>query len=148
MTNDRHIAEVSFLARMVYLVIISCLDDAPQLEKAALEALEEPLSHIHCPKKKAAIKRRVVRMEEPTIKQLEGNSISGEEVLLTAYHFTEILIAEGYIEMPEDSTFAKVFDTALSLVNLDFPDTQQRFQEAKLRADKWIDNLRREGYYR
>ncbi len=149
--NHRHRAEISFLARIVYLLILGGVWTAHKkqhedLEQIAYEAMTLPLQGLTDKDRKSII-RRVCRMEDKTIKPLSGKT-HGRKVALIVYYFTNDLIDRNYLEMPEGSSLAIITDFLLGLINPEDTGVQKQMESAKKQAGKWLEQLQLEGYYR
>ncbi len=146
--TDREIVEVSFLARMIYLIVISGMreDIAQKLHGDALAALEEPLTMLP-EKKKNNLKRRVIRLEERFIKPL-SNKTHSVKILLIAYYFINKLIDDDYINIPEESKLYKLINTLLNYVDQDIQGFQKIDKSAEKQSAKWLEKLQNEGYYK
>lgn len=149
--NDRQKCEVSFVSRCVHMITIAGLKysehkDAIFISDLAYESAIEPFDLCDEKNKKSLI-RRVMRMQEETINKMLGNS-HGEKVVLTVYCFVEKLIALDYLVIPEESKLRIVIDYLLSILDVSSESVQKRFKSGRKQADKWLESLQLQGYYR
>jgi hypothetical protein len=148
--KDRERCEVSFIARLVYIVIIGglkCSTQKQHIEMAefALQAATEPFLGLDS-KRANTLRRRVVRMEDNTIKPMTGKA-HGEKVLLVIYFFINELIDKEYLNIPEECKLRIIVDTLLKLLDTKSESMQSRLPSAKKQAEKWLVTLQSEGYY-
>lgn len=73
-----------------------------------------------------------------------------EKVVLTAYHFIELLTQNGFIKLSNDEPLAQAMDWLLNITNDEYNEAWQsgsqdsiirietRLEKAKKRADKWF----------
>ena len=149
--NDRQRCEVGFIARVVYLLILGGMqmktdNQHAEIANMALGMCNEPFIGL-TEEDRVKLKRRVMRMEEHTIRPLNGKS-HGEKILLIVYHFINNLVDMNYLSLPEGSTLAILTDYLLSVVDSENEVVQLRMDSAKKQAAKWLIKLQSEGYYR
>lgn len=143
--------EVSFLGRIVYLVVIGgiqCKTDKhhKELARIALLASMEPFEKLDA-RKSSALRRRVMRMEEVTIAPMTHKT-HAEEVILVVYYFINRLIESEYIDVPEETNLWKIMDYLLSLLDLEKDTIKSYIKTAPAKADKWLKSLEGQGYYK
>lgn len=148
--NARHRCEVSFIARIIYLLVLGGVktkdpEQHQELERVAYDAMMDPLKGL-TEREASTIKRRVIRMESETIKKFTDNT-NGVKIVLIAYYFINALVDEGYLELPEESSLAMVTDFLLSVVDMKSIGMDKQLDSAKKVAGKWLVHLRNEGYY-
>ena len=149
--NDRERCEVSFISRCVHMITIAGMKygnekDAAKISDLAYKSAMEPFQLCDEKNKKSLI-RRVMRMQEETINKMLGNS-HGEKVVLTVYCFVEKLIALDYLAIPEESKLRIVIDYLLSLLDANSESVKKRLKSSRKQADKWLETLQLQGYYR
>ena len=149
--NDRQRCEISFISRCVHMITIAGMKfedhrDAMKISDLAFESAIEPFELCDEKNKKSLI-RRVIRMQDETINKMLGNS-HGEKVVLTVYCFVEKLISLDYMTIPEESKLRVVIDYLLSLLDVNSESVQKRLKSGRKQADKWLEALQVQGYYR
>lgn len=149
--NDRQRCEISFISRCVHMITIAGMKfedhrDGMKISDLAFESAIEPFDLCDEKNKKSLI-RRVMRMQDETINKMLGNS-HGEKVVLTVYCFVEKLISLEYLVIPEESKLRIVIDYLLSLLDVNSESVQKRLKSGRKQADKWLEVLQMQGYYR
>ncbi len=154
--NDKHIVEIAFLGRLLYLIVIGGLhvkDSSKllQLEEEALRVADESFEGLTAPHV-LKLKRRVMRMDELTLRKESYNPTTergahAEKLVLAVYSFIENLVRQAYITMPADSGIAVLTDALLTLVDVESSLFEPRRQRAVKLANKWLELLQRNGYY-
>lgn len=140
--NDRHHAELAFLAELVTATVISCTV-LPTDEARKLDIAEEEYQRAANP---AKLRRRVARMVNNTLMRLP-QGMAGEKVVIIVYSFFERLVQEGLIEIPEQSRAAQIMDWLLSVIDPENSVTQKRIKNAEKDSRKWLERLQNDGYF-
>jgi hypothetical protein len=149
--NDRHRCEIMWIAHIPYTVAYTIHRNYPNEENqkwwdVAYEAKKEPLEGVD-PEKRRKIIDRVQRMSDKTLVPISGKT-NMVKVVLLAYCIIETLIDEGLLTIPEDSALSRLMEHLLSQVDMEEEATQKQLASARKQSAKWLEMLRKEGYFR
>ena len=102
--TDRQRIEIMFAQRLIYQIIIRCLgeDITKSLKEEADLMIEEPISDLDF-KKRNSLKRRCMSLEQKHILKPFIGKVSGEKIVLVAYHFLE-WVMENYLDVQEGTS--------------------------------------------
>lgn len=149
--NHRHRVEIMFIARTMHVIAVNGVkfetpDEHEEFINEAWEAVLEPSNGL-CAKDKETLRRRLMRMEEKTLRPACEKAFA-EKIILIGYHFINELQDREYLEIPEGSKLRRITDALLSMIDPEDAVTQKRMVTSAKQARKWLEILQKEGYYR
>ena len=145
--NTRRTAELCFIACLINVTAMACVegemrDYVIELSKDAMLELAEGADA----KQRHKIDNHHKTMLNCTIATMQ-NGCAGEKIVLSVYCFIEMLCDADYITIGNKSTVALLMEWLLSKIDAESKLTEKRLKNAKKNANKWLANLRKNGYY-